>query len=191
MNFLLKKLTIIIILLLFLSQGEVLAYYSKPDSYLVCEKVLEATGGDASCHTAALDGGPLTYAQIHNVWWDDLPDMHFEGGMSYYSSGVFDRVVDPTNQMSAIDLSFQELSEYDGYIALPYCYDIGRVVFVTNTTGQRWRLLVADCAAHLWKDNGAVFLLTNDLIGEVDWETAIEMGLVNGPKCCFTMTWGD
>lgn len=99
------------------------------------------------------------------------------GTASQYDPGVMETVVANRQAgLTAHDLP-NPLPAVDGYIAVLDCEEIGNLWLVRPAGSTIWEVfLVADCAGdHLRPDGltAAEWMLTNDILLELDYQTAV------------------
>lgn len=71
--------------------------------------------------------------------------------------------------------------EVDGYVAVPYCQDLGKVVLARPEGSEEWEtFLVADCGSVY--DGGRQWMLQNDVLIEVGHATATRWNTVGQMK---------
>lgn len=64
----------------------------------------------------------------------------------------------------------QDLSKYDGFIAMESCAELGNEYYVKPVESIQWELfLVVDCSGH---SSTSEWMKRNNIIIEVDYETA-------------------
>ncbi len=71
----------------------------------------------------------------------------------------------------------QDLSLYDGFIAVLEVDDIGRTYLLRPVTSPHWEVFLAvDCAGIA--DGGYAWMTNSGIIAEVDWESAVRWDTV-------------
>lgn len=97
------------------------------------------------------------------------------GWASQYRPGKMSEVVDNRQQGRAVPMLPQALPSVAGFIAWPYCGDIGEVVELRIEGGPWLGYLIADCphdrATQRW-------MLDNDILVEFSGKTAARWGFV-------------
>lgn len=99
---------------------------------------------------------------------DTGPSAFAEGYASQYAVGVMDRVI---AYRQSVDEIPDDLSRYDGFVAVMHAADIGREYLIRPVDAHRWeRFLAVDCAAT--NDGTRSWMTRNNVLVEVDAETA-------------------
>jgi len=95
-----------------------------------------------------------------------------QGWASQYAPGVMDTVV---LQRQAWGQLPADLSGYDGFVARPLAEEIGDTVYLRPAGQTEWeQFLVVDCGC----PQGREWMLSNDILVEVDYETAVRWDTV-------------
>jgi len=97
------------------------------------------------------------------------------GWTSHYAPNVMDMVIENRVEWGHIE---PDISRFDGFVAVPSCDRIGDELLVRV---YEWELmLVTDCAKEDDSDGAYSWMTENDILIEVDWETAMRWGAVGG-----------
>lgn len=92
------------------------------------------------------------------------------GWASQYGLGVMPRVVVARQGWGQLPAN---LGSYDGFVARPYCDELGDTVYLRREGRLGWeRFLVADCGC----PQGRAWMLERGILVEVDFETAARWG---------------
>lgn len=107
------------------------------------------------------------------------------GWASQYDRGVMERVIQTRLRYRHIP---SDLSTFDGFVATPYCSDIGRVIYIRPEGTDRWeRFLAVDCAG---PDETLGWMRRNNILVEVDYNTAVRWNTVGrGIRIETMMAW--
>lgn len=97
------------------------------------------------------------------------------GWGSQYRPGIMPEVVANRQAGRAIPMLPQELPRVTGFVAWPYCEDVGQVVELRIEGGPWGRYLIADCPHDLDTQR---WMLGNDILVEFSGETARRRGFV-------------
>jgi len=90
------------------------------------------------------------------------------GIASQYAPGVMDEVITNRQKWEQIP---QDVSNFDGYIAVQNSGDIGKVFYIKPEGYDSWeKFLAVDCAGIA--DGGKSWMLRNNILVEVDYSTA-------------------
>lgn len=97
------------------------------------------------------------------------------GTASHYGpGGVMERTIEARQRMGHLP---QMLPDVDGYVARPYPDDIGKVIWLKPLDYHSWEsFLVVDCGGVA--DGGRAWMLNNNILVEVDYQTATRWGSV-------------
>jgi hypothetical protein len=101
------------------------------------------------------------------------------GIASQYAPGVMDKVVYNRQNLSTVVSLPNNLPAVDGYVASQYCSDIGKIIYLRPADCEECefeKFLVADCAGIA--DGGLSWMLRNNIVVEVDYETAVRRNTV-------------
>jgi len=109
---------------------------------------------------------------------------------SQYAPGVMQEVIANRQAWGQIP---DDLSAWDGFVAVPDCDDIGQTYYIRqhNSTDRRWlRVLAVDCANKTDRQgaedarSGYEWMRDNNIAFEVDYATAVAWGMVGrGVRC--------
>lgn len=93
------------------------------------------------------------------------------GIASQYAPGVMDKTIAirqiPGKTAYTVP---QDLSKYDGFVAMESCSELGNEYYVKPAESTTWELfLVVDCSGH---SSTSEWMKRNNIIVEVDYETA-------------------
>lgn len=97
------------------------------------------------------------------------------GIASQYGPGVMPRVIQTRQRLGDLP---QNISGYDGYIAVANCRYIGHTAYILPHGGELERFLVADCASKSDQQgpgddrSGYEWMTSEGIVAEVDYETA-------------------
>lgn len=109
------------------------------------------------------------------------PPSYFEGSLSRYDPGVMEGVLH-WRHTNGIPAGFDPYGDYDGYIAVIDCRNVGRVGWLTPTidgvTHEPRRVYVADCTSP--GRPAAVWMEENQIAAELDYEAWQAWGIVDG-----------
>jgi hypothetical protein len=99
------------------------------------------------------------------------------GICSQYDPGVMESVI-RTRQAGYTSRRLpRSLPKVDGYIAVKDCREIGNIVWMRKLGDIEWEtFLIVDCASK--DDGGYQWMDTNNVIAEVDFETAKRWGVI-------------
>ena len=99
------------------------------------------------------------------------------GIASQYAPGVMDRTI-ATRQIpgKTVYTVPQDLSKYDGFIAMESCAELGNEYYVKPVESNLWELFLAvDCSGH---STTSEWMKRNNIIMEVDYNTAVRWDTV-------------
>jgi hypothetical protein len=95
---------------------------------------------------------------------------------SQYDPGVMQSVIETRQSGHTAYTIQQDLSHYDGFIAMESCSELGNEYFIRPVGQQLWELfLVTDCSGH---NSTSQWMLQNNILIEVDYETALRWNTV-------------
>ena len=101
-----------------------------------------------------------------------------QGFSSRYDPGVFERVIENRQSWDQLPQNIKDTN----YIALADCDLVGTRVLVCYE--DCWFALVADCAGIA--DGGLSWMQTNNIAGEVDYDTAMREGCLGKQISIYT-----
>ena len=108
------------------------------------------------------------------------PDYLMQGSLSRYDAGVMERN-NEWRHTNGVPGGFNPHGEYDGYLALFDCDDVGKVVTALITIDRvqsgPYRFYVADCTESPYTKR---WMLDNRIAGELDYEAWQRFGIVDG-----------
>jgi len=105
----------------------------------------------------------------------------FVGGASQYAPGVMDRVVELRQKWGQLP---DDLSQYDGAVAVPECLNIGTDLWCRPVGSKTWEhFIAADCGSKSDSResdglSGWEWMVTHNMLIEVDYETAVRWDTV-------------
>ena len=97
------------------------------------------------------------------------------GWASQYRPGIMPEVVANRQAGRAIPTLPQALPDVAGFVAGPYCHEIGNVVELSIGDGPWERYLIADCPHNQATRN---WMLGNNICYEFDYKTVSRLGFV-------------
>lgn len=104
------------------------------------------------------------------------------GRASQYASGVMHRVTEYRQRHGQIA---QDVSAYDGFIAVLECDDIGKEYWLRPAGSEAWDFVLAvDCASPYDQQSetdlrsGRAWMISENVCAEVDYETAVRWDTV-------------
>ena len=96
------------------------------------------------------------------------------GWTSHYAPGVMEQVIE-----NRLEWGHIQSTNYSGFTAVPECSRIGDVILAR--ADSEWEiLLITDCARENNEDGAYEWMVSNQILLEVDWETAVRWGAVGG-----------
>jgi len=101
------------------------------------------------------------------------------GWASQYDQGIMDKVVHNRQNASTFLSLPEKLPVVHGYVASRHCLDIGEIIYLRPLGCKECafeRFLIADCAGVV--DGGLDWMVRNNIIVEVDYETALRWNTV-------------
>lgn len=103
-----------------------------------------------------------------------------EGSLSRYDQGVMERVLE-WRHTNGIPSGFDPYKEYDGYIAVMDCSDVGKEAELTLTINYEKqhpiKVLISDCTeSEATKD----WMVSNRIVAELDYDSWIANGIKDG-----------
>lgn len=106
------------------------------------------------------------------------------GTASQYAPGVMNEVIINRQNMQQIP---EDVSMYDGYIAVQEADDIGKIFYLRPLGYDEWEsFLAVDCAGIA--DGGKSWMLRNNILVEVDYLTAERWDCVGRGKVIHMLT---
>lgn len=97
------------------------------------------------------------------------------GVASQYAPGVMDMVLRTHYAGLTSYMPPQDLSAYDGFMAMESCEELGNEYWIRPEDGQWELFLVVDCSGHA---ETTQWMLRNNIVVEVDYETALRWDTV-------------
>jgi len=97
------------------------------------------------------------------------------GIASQYAPGVMPAVLNTHYAGRTSYMPPQDLSIYDGFIAMESCNELGNEYWLKPENGQWELFLVTDCSGH---SETTHWMLRNNIIVEVDYKTALRWDTV-------------
>lgn len=94
------------------------------------------------------------------------------GWASHYADGVMESTVEARVEMGHLPADLDATC----YVARPHPRDLGRTVWLRPDGGRWTRCVVADCGGVA--DGGRQWMIENNILVEVDYETAVRWGSV-------------
>lgn len=102
--------------------------------------------------------------------------MLMQGTLSQYAPGVMQRVIHTRQAGLTAHKLPADLSAYDGFVAVEDCSQVGKEVYLRPKGGEWELFLIADCSGHTATSQ---WMQRNNIIGEVDYETAVRWGTLH------------
>lgn len=95
------------------------------------------------------------------------------GIASQYAPGVMESVIENRRIPGKTNYTVpQDLSQYDGFIAMKSCTELGNEYYLRPTGEDEWeRFLVVDCSGH---KSTSDWMARNNIIVEIDANKAVE-----------------
>ncbi len=105
----------------------------------------------------------------------------YEGSISRYDSGVMERNLE-WRHTNGYPAGFDPYSkDYDGYIAVMNCRDVGKeaelTLTVNGTTLDPLHVLISDCTEDV---KTMKWMVDENITAELDWETWQRLGIQDG-----------
>jgi len=109
------------------------------------------------------------------------PPTQYEGSLSRYDPGVMESIMD-WRHTNGIPAGFNPYGDYNGFIAVLDCRNVGKVAWVTVTiegvTYEPKRVYVADCTSP--GTSAARWMVSNSIAAELDYQAWVDWGIVDG-----------
>lgn len=100
------------------------------------------------------------------------------GYASHYADDVMDGVIDVRRGFGQF---LYPIDHYDGFVAVLDCSLIGYEIYARPAHLREWELfLVTDCAVRDDSDGAITWMQTNNILIEVDYDTAVRWDSIGG-----------
>jgi len=97
------------------------------------------------------------------------------GIASQYDPGIMDMVLNTHYAGLTSYMPPQDLLQYDGFVAMESCDELGNEYWIRPENGQWELFLVVDCSGHAETSH---WMKSNNILAEVDYKTAVRWDTV-------------